>query len=489
MNPLFYIDFYKADHRRQYPDGAEVVYSNFTARSGKLTNLGNGFDGGVVFFGLQHFIKKVLIDDFGAYFFARPKAEVVSEYRSLMDDSLGKGAIDCSHIEALHDLGYLPIKIKALPEGTFAPIGVPMLTIQNTIPQFFWLTNYLETIMSAMLWKPCVSATTARAYKKLLTQAAKDTSGDFDFLPFQAHDFSFRGMSGLEDAMLSGAAHLLYFNGTDSVPAIKFLEKYYKADSAKEFIAGSVPATEHSVMCMGERAGEIETFKRLIQDIYPSGIVSIVSDTWDFWKVLTDYLPKLKDIITQRDGKVVIRPDSGDPVKIICGDESAKAGTPEHKGAIQVLWDLFGGTISDKGFRLLDSHIGLIYGDSITYQRADEIMRGLAKKGFASTNVVLGVGSFTYQYVTRDTYGFAVKATYGKVNGRDVAIYKDPVTDDGTKKSLQGLVRVNRNEAGELFVIDNCDSDYPSLLETVFLDGELLKDESLGEIRKRCDAR
>src|SRR6185436_5101883 len=213
------------------------------------------------------------------------KAEVVAKYKRRVDNALGKDAVPTDHIEALHDLGYLPIQIMALPEGSRVPIGVPPLVIRNTDPIGFWLPNYLETILSCTLWQPCTSATIAREYKKEFERAAKGTGASVDFTQFQGHDFSFRGMSSLESACLSGAGHLLSFRGTDTVPAIDFLEQYYYADSDKEMIGVSVPATEHSVMCMGTQEKEIETFRRLFK-LYPQGILSVVSDTWDYWSVL-----------------------------------------------------------------------------------------------------------------------------------------------------------------------------------------------------------
>ncbi|RYY64444.1 MAG: nicotinate phosphoribosyltransferase, partial [Chitinophagaceae bacterium] len=383
---------------------------------------------------------------------------------------------------------YLPLEIKAIPEGTPVPMKVPVLTIRNTAPAFFWLTNMLETIMSDILWKPCTSASTAFEYLKTFTKYARETVGaDDSFIAWQGHDFSFRGMSGVEDAVMSGAAHLLSFAGTDTIPAIDFLEEYYQADCEKELIGGSVAATEHSVMCMGTQDAEIDTFLRLIRDVYPAGIISIVSDTWDFWKVITEFLPELKEQILARNGKVVIRPDSGDPVKIIIGDEEAPKGSPAYKGAIECMWETFGGTITEKGFKLLDSHIGLIYGDSITTQRQTAILEGLKQKGFASYNVVLGIGSFTYEYVTRDSYGFAMKATYGEVNGIGRDIFKDPKTDDGTKKSAKGLMQVYKDEQGNLQLKDQCswEEEGQGVLQTVFKDGKLLAEESLEQIRKR----
>jgi nicotinamide phosphoribosyltransferase len=543
LNPLTAIDFYKADHISQYPDGTEYVYSNFTPRSDKLTNLGKDFDGKVVFFGLQGFIKWFLIDLWNDEFFSKPKYEVVAKYKRRMDNSLGPGAVDVSHIERLHDLGYLPLEIKALPEGSLVPMQVPVLTLVNTDTKFSWLVNYLESVMSAELWKSCVTATTAYEYKKILTKAAIETGAPLDFVPLQGHDFALRGAGGVYDAANNQSGHLLSFIGTDTVPAIDYLEDYYGADSDKEIIGVSVPATEHSVMCMGGMEDEIGTFERLICELYPTGIVSIVSDTWDFWKVITQYLPELKDKIMARQpnslglNKVVIRPDSGDPVKIICGykvmdinvnlddynaGEIAKRcasggfdavrelngliqtvhhyperghvftftyiSEAEVKGAVECLWDTFGGTFTDKGYKVLDEHIGLIYGDSITIERAKHIMSLLEGKGFASCNVVLGIGSYTYQYVTRDTYGFAMKATWGMVKGEAREIFKDPKTDDGIKKSARGLLRVDKID-GEYTLTDQVTlkQEQGGELKTVFLNGKVNNFQTLSEIRKVLD--
>ena len=483
-SPILLKDGYKVGHKFQYPEGTTLVYSNLTPRKSRSAEVDE-----IVFFGLQYFIKEYLIRQFDELFFKRPQAEVLQQYARIMDNYLGKDSISYQHIADLHNLGYLPLEIKALPEGSLVPMRVPVFTIKNTVPEFFWLTNMLETLLSAILWKPCTSATTAFQYLKTFTKYAEETIGnDMGFIPWQGHDFSFRGMSGIEDAAMSGAAHLLSFSGTDTIPAIDFLETYYHADCEKELVGGSVPATEHSVMCMGTQDDENKTFERLINDIYSAGIVSIVSDTWDFWKVITVFLPQLKDKILARNGKVVIRPDSGDPVKIIIGDKDAPIGSPEYKGAIECMWETFGGTITEMGYKLLDSHIGLIYGDSITTERQVAILQGLKEKGFSSYNVVLGIGSFTYEYVTRDTFGFAMKATYGEVNGEGRDIFKDPKTDDGTKKSAKGLMQVYRDDAtGKLALKDQCSwaEEEQGELKTVFKDGALLVDVTLAEIRNR----
>lgn len=480
--PLTNIDFYKADHRSQYPKGTELVFSNWTPRSSRIEEVDN-----VVFFGLQYFVKEYLVNRWNRDFFERSKDEVVGRYARRMTNA--GIAIEVDHIEALHDFGYLPLEIRALPEGTEVPIGVPMFVMWNTEPDFFWLTNYLETTMSSIVWGPCTSATLALRYRRILERWIERTGGDPAFIDWQGHDFSYRGMYGTEAAMLSGAGHLLSFTGTDTVPAIDFLEDFYEADSDAELVGGSVPATEHSVMCMGTKDGEVETFERLIGELYPEGIVSIVSDTWDYWKVWTDYLPLMREQILAREGTVTIRPDSGDPVKILVGDPEATVGSPEYRGSFELAWEIFGGTTNDKGYKVLDSHINLIYGDSITPERCEAICAGLEAKGFVPTSV-FGIGSYTYQYNTRDTFGFAMKATAGIVDGELREIYKDPKTGNGMKKSARGLLAVVKAEDGELRLeeqstwgeIDDCE------FELVFRNGKLMRNETLSAIRDRVRA-
>lgn len=479
MNPLLLTDGYKVDHRRQYPEGTTLVYSNWTPRKSRIENIDE-----VVFFGLQYFIKKYIIEDFERDFFKQSKEEVVRKYARRINNYLGENQVGTKHIGDLHDLGYIPMVFKALPEGASVPVRVPMFTMYNTKPEFFWLTNYFETLLSAVIWLPCNSATIAKQYRKVLDRFAEETSSVPEFVNWQAHDFSMRGMGGVEAAVTSAAGHLLSFTGTDTIPAIDFFEEYYNANSDNELIGGSVAATEHSVMCMGTTEGEFETFERLITKVYPKGIVSIVSDTWDLWKVLTDYLPRLKNDIISREGKVVVRPDSGDPIHILCGNPYGKTDE-ERKGVIELLWDVFGGTTNEKGYKELVPQIGAIYGDSITVERATKICEKLKEKGFASTNVVLGIGSFTYQYNTRDTFGFAMKATYGEVNGEGRAIFKDPITDDGTKKSAKGLMKIEL-ENGTYKLIDQVswDEERKGELKEVFRDGKLLVNHSLDEIRE-----
>jgi len=498
MNPLLLTDGYKTGHHQQYPKGTTLVYSNFTPRSNKYAP--KGCDQ-IVSFG-QQMVMKQIHEAFQNEFFSKPKEDVCGEMKRELSLYLGTD-YDVTHFEKLHDLGYLPIHVKGIEEGTLVPMRVPVLTIYNTHPDFYWVTNYLETILSNLLWKPMTSATIAHQYRKVLTKWQQKTDAEKGwFIDWQGHDFSMRGMDSVEAVISSGLGHLTSFSGTDSLPTIYGARKFYGEEG---FVGGSVNATEHSVMCAGSKDDEVGTFRRLLET-YPTGILSVVSDTWDLWKVCTEHVVTLKEEILARDGKLVIRPDSGDPVDIICGtrDEIDRdwQGTPEQKGVIELLWDVFGGTVNEQGYKVLDSHIGAIYGDSITIDRAHKICERLEAKGFASTNIVLGVGSFTYQFNTRDTFGFAMKATYVELEvpkfgefidqnlnteivGRE--IFKDPITDDGTKKSATGLLRVAKNEDGNITLFDkvNWYDENKGLLKTIYKDGEFQNQTTLTEIKNR----
>jgi nicotinamide phosphoribosyltransferase len=493
MNPLLLTDGYKTGHHLQYPKGTTLVYSNFTPRSNKYGPKGAE---AVVSFG-QQMVMKQIHEAFHNEFFSKPKDEVCGEMKRELSLYLNTD-YDVSHFEALHDLGYLPIHVKILEEGTLVPIKVPILTIYNTHPDFYWVTNYLETIISNLLWKPTTSATIAHNYRKILKKWQDMTDKERSwFIDWQGHDFSMRGLDSVDATVSSGLGHLTSFMGTDSLPAISGARKYYGETG---FVGGSVNATEHSVMCAGTKDDEVGTFRRLLET-YPEGILSVVSDTWDLWKVCTEYVSVLKEEILKRDGKLVIRPDSGDPVDILCGDISqyryeleegeTRLNGPKEKGVIELLWDTFGGEINEQGYKVLDPHIGAIYGDSITIDRADEICKRLEAKGFASTNVVLGIGSFTYQYNTRDTFGFAMKATYVEVDGEGREIFKDPITDDGMKKSATGLLQVYKMKGSHgvsNYILKDgvsWEEECDGLLKTIYKDGEFHNLTTLTDIRKK----
>lgn len=489
MNPLFLIDFYKVGHVTQYPSDTTQVWSNWTPRSSRVD--GQEF---VVHFGLQYLIKKFLQDEFTYNFFNRLWRDLEREYSDLIRATLGVATPKTDHLRALHELRFLPIEIYSLPEGAHVPLGVPAMVITNTLPEFYWLPNYLETLLSNTMWMPSTSATTALRFRRIFEKYAHLAGeSDLSFIDWQGHDFSFRGLAGIESAVLSGMGHLTSFSGTDTVPAIVAASKYYGADLT---CGGSVPATEHSVMCAGGKDGEFETFQRLITETYPTGVVSVVSDTWDLWKVLTDYIPRLRDTILARQpagylpGKVVIRPDSGDPVDIVCGDKSTPVGSPQSAGALRLLAQAMGTTN-----KMINS-AGVIYGDGISPDRAERILdRTVHELGLSPYNVVFGIGSYTYQYVTRDTYNFAMKATAVRRGGTVVPIFKDPITDNSNKKSHFGIPAVYATDAStadnpEYFVTENCtpealdDCEY----QKVFRDGTLLIETSFTDIRKRARA-
>lgn len=529
LETILLTDGYKLDHRRQYPEGTEYVYATFIPRTNQWYP--EAYEGSVVF-GIQYFIKKYLIEEFTNNFFNLPLQDILDAYDRRIKTFLGQDAFDAighKHIEELHNLGYLPIRIKALKEGTLCPLGVPVLSIINTHPDFFWLPNYLETLLSTTLWLPMTSATTARLSKKALVEHAIQTGFSNDNLGFLCHDFSMRGMAGVESAIMSGMAHLTSWNGSETLPAIAALEEYYNVDAEHELLAATVPATEHSVMEAGSKESEIETYKRLLTQVYPKGFVSIVSDTWDYWNVITNYLPQLKDIIMSRNGRFVIRPDSGDPVDIICGVDpndcinlgdnniyyikgySKMVGVDqeitynklrrdedfrnkciitetEFKGTYEILWDIFGGTINQKGFKVLDTHIGMIYGDAIILERQKEIYRRLENKGFAATNIVLGYGSYSYiGKVSRDSLSWAVKSSWCQINGEGKVIFKEPKTASW-KKSLKGLCKVIYKD-NKYIVQDQVtqEEENSGCLEIVFENGNIFNQICLEDIRKNVE--
>jgi nicotinic acid phosphoribosyltransferase len=496
---LFETDAYKLGHgaggvsgHGMYPAKTEFVYSNFTNRSSRIDRVTK-----VASFGLQAFIQNYIVDAFED-FFAAEEDEVARLYEERVTAILGPNDIGSDHIRQLHRKGYLPLHFRTVKEGTMVPLQVPTLTVENTEPEFFWLTNYIETVLSASIWHPSTSATTAVYARKLLEGWAERTGASKEFVDWQYHDFSFRGMTSPETAASSGAAHLLSFTGTDNLNAFEWIDYLYPGDNG--FIGGSVAATEHSVMCAGGQDNEFETYARLLRE-FPNGILSVVSDTWDlFGSVIGKVLPALHDEIMARDGKLVIRPDSGNPVHILTGTPNMQPGQADYeaavnatggdtrtlaeRGVIEALWDQFGGTVNEKGYKLLDGHIGAIYGDSITYDRANEILALLEAKGFAADNILFGVGSFTYTYVTRDTFGSAMKATWVQIDGVGHAIQKDPATGGG-KKSATGRLAVLKDDDNELYLVQNAtpEQEEASELKTVWKDGQWVRKQSFADVR------
>ncbi|MBQ6906835.1 MAG: nicotinate phosphoribosyltransferase, partial [Clostridia bacterium] len=433
-------------------------------------------------------IKTYLIDYFNNEFFNKPFKEVRFEYKRIMDATLGEDTYGIQKIIDLHKLGYLPIEIVALPEGTRVPMHCPMFGITNTHEDFAWLPQSLESLISAESWHPMIAATVGYTYREIVNKYYDLTCDDNIPRARALGAFDFRGEECLESAVKAGAGWCLSFLNTATVPAIPYLEQNYNCDCTKEAVAYGSPSTEHSVMCSNYAIdGDEETLiKRLLTDIYPNTSFSCVLDSYDYWNVIDNILPKLKNEILNHNGCMLMRGDSGDCVEVVTQ-------------TVFKLWEQFGGTINSKGYKVLNPHVKAIYGDSITIQRCEMIYQILMENGFACSNVALGVGSFSFQCIeednilkpfTRDTFSSCIKATYCEIDGQPYPIFKNP-KDGGFKKSQKGCCVVTQDRNSLIYVdgrtweeaqVSGNDADI-NLLKTIFKDGKIIKEQSLSEIR------
>ncbi len=479
INPMLLIDFYKAVHAEMLPKGITKSVSYFTPRMSRVKMWDK-----VVMFGLQGFIKTYLIDYFNEEFFSKPFDAVISEYKRVMDNTLGKGVYKIEKIEKLHELGYLPVEIIALPEGTRVPMHVPMFGITNTHPDFAWLPQSLESLISAESWHPMLAATVGYTYRQIVNKYYDLTCDDNIPRAKALGAFDFRGEECTESAIKAGAGWCLSFLNTATVPTIPYLEQNYNCSCETEPVAFGSPSTEHSVMCSNYAVdGNEETLlKRLLTEIYPDTSFSCVLDSYDYWNVIESILPKLKPEILAHNGCMLMRGDSGDCVEVVTQ-------------TVFKLWDIFGGTVNSKGYKVLDPHVKAIYGDSITIQRCEKIYEILAENGFACSNVALGVGSFSFQCVeedgilkpfTRDTFSSCIKATYCEIDGKPYPIFKNP-KDGGFKKSQKGCCMVvsdgNSLKYTDGYNWNDVTNEPSNLLKPVFIDGKMIKEQSLSEIR------
>jgi len=502
---LYYTDGYKVGHKRMLAPGTDYLAGSWIPRTIKYAPKGIEK---ITSFG-QQLTMRWLNDEFRENFFNVP-LEAAQKFGKDMSAYLMQ-PYDAKHFEDLHKLGYLPIKVKAIPEGIETFPNIPHMTFINTVKGYAWLTLYLETIISSLAWKPSTSATIARQYKKnAIKWVTKTDPSNLWLTDFMCHDFSARGLSPW-DMLSSGLGHATSHKGSDTLIIIPGARYFYN-EGEDDMPIFSVNASEHSVsttkiFTVGEKQMILDWLKEI-----PEGIFSMVADTFSLWEFI-QYLkdPEVKTAVLARTGKLVVRPDSGNPVDIICGLNSkyigkefedsdgaqrqeywvtkSEAAHPSYKGVIELLWDIFGGTVNEQGYKVLDPHIGAIYGDSINIDRQVEIYERLAAKGFAATNIVLGVGSFTYQMNTRDTLGFAAKGTWFQANDKEYNIYKDPVTDDGSKKSLKGLLAVLQDEKGEYYCKTECthEEENSGVLQTIFQDGKFFNQISLTEIRAKIN--
>jgi nicotinamide phosphoribosyltransferase len=445
MNLCLLADSYKLTHWQQYPPETQGVYSYFEARGGAYP--------ATVFFGLQYVLKKYLCNPMSE--------EDVAEAESLSHQHFGRrglfNAAGWRHVLERHD-GYLPVLIRALPEGSLVPCGTPLITVENTCPRCFWTTNYIETLL-VQTWYPITVATRSHALKQLIGTYLEQT-GDPDLVPFKLHDFGFRGASSVESAGLGGCAHLLSFRGTDTLAALAVARNYYNEPCA----GFSIPATEHSTITSWGRERELEALANVLSK-YPQGFVACVSDSYDLWNAC-DYMwgDVLKERVLSRDGVLVIRPDSGNPAETVLR-------------VVEILAERFGCSVNQKGYRVLDPHVRVIQGDGIDSVTIDEILRRLKDNRWSADNIAFGMGGALLQQLHRDTCKMAFKCSAVKIAGKWQPVYKDPVTDHN-KKSKPGRMSVLPGFRTVPYTENNAD-----LLSPVFCDGRLLRQWSLNEIR------
>jgi len=510
INSLLLKDFYKACHSELLPNGMVKSVSYFTPRKSRVEMWPK-----VVNFGLQAFIKEWLIDSFNNNFFNKSEAQVVDEYTRVLDNTFGKGIYSVDKIRNLHRLGYLPIEIWALPEGVEVPMHVPIFGITNTHPDFAWLGQALESLISAELWYPMITATVGHTYRKIVNKWYDKTVDDNVPRHRALGNFDFRGDMGVDASLKAAGGWLLSFVNTATVPAIPWMERMYNCDCTKEEVGFGALSTEHFVMCSNSAFDTIMNpdsvyeykdidphrervfLKRLLTEVYPNNSFSCVSDSYDYWNLVENILPTLKNEILNHNGCLLVRGDSGDCVEVVTK-------------TVFKLWDIFGGTTNSKGYKVLNPHVKALYGDSITVERADKIFSILEENGFAANNVSLGVGSFSMHCIeengelkpfTRDTFSSAIKAVYAEFTDDQghiipMNVYKDPKTDRDTgagfKKSQKGCCIVYKNVNDEYTYTDEHDwltASHSALqeLRPIFKDGKLLVNESLNTIRQRLN--
>lgn len=451
-NLILLSDSYKITHWNQYPTGTEHVYSYLESRGGLWDS--------TVFFGLQYIVKKYLMHPI--------TQENIEEAAAFSKDHFGNEKLfnreGWEYILKAHN-GYLPVRIRAVPEGSVVSVKNVLMTIENTDPKVPWLTNYLETLL-LQVWYPTTVATLSREYKKLISNSLEKT-GDIAGLPFKLHDFGFRGVSSVESAALGGAAHLVNFMGSDTVEGIMMLRNYYKAPMA----GFSIPATEHSTITSWGQANEVEAFRNLLEQ-NPTGLVACVSDSYDIIHACKELWGReLKDLVLSRQGTLVVRPDSGEPDLMVIA-------------VLKALGEAFGYAYNEKKYKVLPPQVRVIYGDGIDLEMLPKILYSLRQDGWSTDNVAFGCGGALLQKVNRDTQKFAIKCSNIQVNGQNREVFKNPVSDPG-KASKKGKLKLVLTP-GKQWLTVPADHSAPDELCTVYENGKLYVDETLDIIRERA---
>lgn len=457
FNIILASDGYKITHWKQYPPGTEVVYSYLESRGGRFPS--------TIFFGLQYYLQRYLRGQVVTQSKINQAEERLAPY--IGADNFNRAGWE--YILKEHD-GRLPVRIRAVPEGTDVPVSNVLMTIENTDPNCFWLTNFLETML-VRVWYPITVATLSNYIRRKL-KIYLDNTGDASGLDFMLHDFGYRGVSSEESAGIGGAAHLLNFNGTDTIAGIEFLREYY-SPSDDELIGASIPASEHSTITSWGANNELEAMRNMLK-AYPTGLVACVSDSYNIWRACSEYWGnQLRMDVLSRDGTLVVRPDSGDPASV-------------DVRCLSLLGEAFGFTTNEKGYKVLHPKVRLIQGDGVSIDSIGEILDAMVFDGWAAENIAFGSGGALLQKLDRDTQKFAFKCSAIRINGDWQDVYKSPITDPG-KNSKRGRLRLIKNHG---FATAQFSENAEDVLQDVFLNGEIVEEnrQPLAAVRQRARA-
>ena len=453
-NLILNTDSYKTSHFVQYPPGTEVVSSYIESRGGQYDES--------CFFGLQLFLK--------AYLTTAITKENIDEAEDIITaHGLPFNRAGWEHILNEHG-GFLPLEISAVPEGTIVPTHNVLAQVVNTDPKVPWLTSYIETMLLRGVWYPTTVATISRHVKKVIKRYLDETADNPEGLPFKLHDFGARGVSSNESAAIGGLAHLVNFQGTDTVVSLVAARRYYG-----ESMAGfSIPAAEHSTMTAWGKTHERDAYENMLEHFSGMGkLVAVVSDSYDIWNAIDKIWGKdLKEKVVNSGGTLVVRPDSGDPATVVCT-------------AINKLMDVFGYSVNRKGYRILPDYVRIIQGDGVSPSSIEKILESMKHQRLSADNVAFGMGSALLQRLNRDTLKFAMKTSAARVNGEWRDVYKDPVTDPG-KESKKGRLALIKTESGFETVKEAELSGRENLLRPIYKNGELLVEQTLEDVRRRA---
>jgi len=450
-NLILNTDSYKPSHWLQYPPGTETVFSYIESRGGKYEK--------TLFFGLQMYLKEYLSKPI-----TMEMIDQAEKFLKAHGEPFNREGWE--NIILKHD-GKLPLRIKAVKEGSVVRTSNVLVTVENTDPEFYWLTSYIETSLLRAVWYPTTVATQSWYIKQIIKEALNET-GDIGGLAFKLHDFGARGVSSLESAAIGGAAHLVNFMGSDTISGVLALQEYYNAEAMPAF---SIPAAEHSSITSWGKENEVEAYRNMLKQFAkPGSLVAVVSDSYDIFKACEMWGTVLKQEVIDSGATVVIRPDSGHPETVVLD-------------VVRKLEEGFGSVKNEKGFKVLNN-VRVIQGDGINEQSIRGILMNLEFAGFSADNIAFGMGGALLQILNRDTQKFAMKASAAKINGEWIDVFKDPITDSG-KRSKAGRIKLVTNNKGDFFTIPekNTYVECVDALEVVWENGELIRDQPLDEIR------